>query len=150
MVDFDELARTVAMAGGGFAAFTFAIDRTLATAERLGAVPARFNRWSTKRAESAHDRRVREDALTALLSVAQVAPAVATLGKKADLIVAAISPNGGDSLRDAITRIEGNLLDHIVSSDRVEARVYEEIAEMGAEVDVLSRMVRGQGLAGTR
>ena len=139
MVDLSELARNVAMAGGGLAAFTFALDRSISVLGRLGALPARWRRIDVARAERIHDESVKQEAINAIV---EVWPALVRLGHQAEVIIAAISPNGGASMRDAITRIEGKLTDHIEASDRVEARVYSDLAEVGGEVDVLRRLVR--------
>lgn len=88
----------------------------------------RLRRWDKDRIEDEHAKIVREQKLDILAA-------------KTDLILAAISPNGGASLFDKVARIEIKLDDHIDASDKVEARVYAEMADLGHEVDAVARRV---------
>ena len=94
----------------------------------VGKAPVRLRRWDRERVEDEHAKYERERQLNMLAA-------------KTDLILAAISPNGGASLFDKVARIEVKLDDHIDASDKVEARVYEDIAEVGREVDALQRRI---------
>lgn len=123
MVDWGTFAVAVAVGAPGYLV-------TTATALGLvGKAPMRFRRFDVLRAHEIVEREQRETQLTAL-------------AKQADLILAAVTPNGGKSLMDVVTRVEKKLDDHITSSDKVEAAVYDQLAEQGNEIDALTRKVR--------
>ena len=129
MIDLTEVAQTAGWLGGGVGATVWALDRIIRATATIEAAPARLKRWGTRRAEDVVMANTR-------------AGNVAMLADKADLILAAVTPNGGSSLMDAVNRIEGKLDTHIASSDKVEAAVYDQLAEQGHEIDALTRKVR--------
>ena len=129
MIDIAEIAQTAGWLGGGLGASMWALDRIIRTAATIESAPARLKRWGTRHAE---------DIVLANTRAANVA----LLADKADLILAAVTPNGGTSLMDGVTRIEVKLDTHIASSDKVEAAVYDQMAEQGHEIDALTRKVR--------
>lgn len=124
---------TVVVAAPGWGLTTYAL---LAL---VGKAPVRLRRWDRDRIEDEHAKIVQAQQLAA---IAPLADTLTSLAEKSDLILAAINANGGASLRDAVDRIEKKLDDHIGSSDKVEAAIYDQMAEQGHEIDALTRKVR--------
>ena len=136
MIDLTEAAQTLGWLGGGLGASVWGLDRLIRALATLEAAPSRLKQWGTRHAEG-------------IVLANTRAENVNLLADKADLILAAVTPNGGTSLMDAVCRIEGNVAriegkldEHIEASDKVEARVYADMAELGGEVDVLRRNMR--------
>lgn len=119
MVDWSTVA--IAAPGWGVTAY--------AALALVGKAPMRLRRWDKERIEDEHEKIVREHQLTALAA-------------QSDAILKAVTPNGGGSMMDIVTRVEKKLDDHIASSDRVETAIYEQMAEQGHEIDSLTRRVR--------
>lgn len=130
MVDLVEIAQTAGWLGGGLGATVWGLDRLIRAIATLESAPARVKQWGTHRAEDIVVANVR-------------AGNIRRLADKTDLILAAVTPNGGSSMMDAVNRIEKKLDDHIVSSDKVEEAVFDQMAEQGREIDALTRKVRG-------
>ena len=142
-----EIGQTAAWVGGGLAGAAIGLDRGVALAVRMGALPERFRKAATAKAEEIHAGVVREETLSAVL---EVAPIIVKLAKQGELILTAVTPNGGNSFRDAFdAHCTASTLAHDRISNNVED-LFEMIGTSHDEMANLGRQVARQALWQTK
>lgn len=99
-----------------------AADRVTGQLRRVGRVPRLLQRWDHERAQEI----VAEDARTEALH------RLAAIEGQIQCVVSEFKPNGGSSAKDALTRIERKVDDHIAAATVDSARLYDHINAAGA------------------
>lgn len=141
-----DIGQVAAWLGGGLAGLVFAADRTFGVAMRLGRGPKWYKTIRSQKAHEIVDNERRQEQLAILASLT---PQLKLVAGGYEDIRKAVMPNGGSSISDKVNQvaaqvmvIERKLDEHIAASDKVEAEVYSDLAEMGRDVDVLKQRVK--------